>query len=208
MTTDPSAARPGKIAGLVLIGVAAVSTVLGVVTLLGGNGDSEAGQQPQSSAPAASQPSVAPPSTSGSSPGSSSAAPTTTTTTPPVSTTAAPTSTAPGPGQGPGQPGTPSTKDQPVRIYNNSTIADLASRAQNDLKGHGWNVVETGNYSQGIIPTTTVYFVPGTAEEAAARALAAEFGIRAEPRFEGIKDSRPGLILIVTKDYRGAAGKE
>lgn len=201
MTTDPSAARPGKIAGLVLIGVAAVSTVLGVVTLVGGNGDSEAGQQPQSSAPAASQPSVAPPSTSGSSP----ARPTTTTTAPPVTTTAVPT-TAPAPGSG--QPGTPSTKDQPVRIYNNSTIADLASRAQNDLKGHGWNVIETGNYSQGIIPTTTVYFVPGTAEEAAARALAAEFGIRSEPRFDGIKDSSPGLILIVTKDYRGAAGKE
>ncbi|MBC6447162.1 LytR C-terminal domain-containing protein [Actinokineospora xionganensis] len=206
MTTDPSAARPGKIAGLVLIGVAAVSTVLGVVTLLGGNGDSEAGQQPESSAPAASQPSVTPPSTSESSPGQtpSSAAPTTTT--PPVTTTAVPTSA--GPGAGPGQPGTPSTKDQPVRVYNNSTVADLASKARDDLAAHGWNVVETGNYSQGIIPTTTVYFVPGTAEEAAARALAAEFGIRSEPRFEGIKDSRPGLILIVTKDYRGAAGKE
>jgi cytoskeletal protein RodZ len=201
MTTDPSAARPGKIAGLVLIGVAAVSTVIGVVTLLGGNGDSEAGQPPQSSAPAVSQPSAAPPSTPESTP--SSAAPTTA---PPATTTAAPTSAAPVPGSG--QPGTPSTKDQPVRIYNNSTIADLASRVRDDLTGHGWNVVETGNYSQGIIPTTTVYFVPGTAEEAAARALAAEFGIRAEPRFEGIKDSRPGLILIVTKDYRGATGKE
>ncbi|MGH3860737.1 LytR C-terminal domain-containing protein [Actinokineospora sp.] len=205
MTTDPSAARPGKIAGLVLIGVAAVSTVLGVVTLLGGNGDSEAGQQPpQSSAPPASQPSAAPPSTPGSEPGTSSAAPTTTTA-PPI-TTAPPATSAPAPGSG--EPGTPSTKDQPVRIYNNSTIADLASRARNDLTGHGWNVIETGNYSQGIIPTTTVYFVPGTAEEAAARALAAEFGIRVEPRFDGIKDSSPGLILIVTKDYRGAAGKE
>lgn len=200
MTTDPSAARPGKIAGLVLIGVAAVATVLGVVTLVGGNGDSEAGQQPESSAPAASQP-PATPSTPGSTP--SSAAPTTTA--PPVTTTSVPTS-APAPG--PGQPGAPSTKDQPVRVYNNSTIPDLASTARNDLVGRGWNVIETGNYSGGKIPTTTVYFVPGTAEEAAARALAAEFDIRVEPRFDGIKDSSPGLILIVTKDYSAPQGKE
>lgn len=200
MTTDPSAARPGKIAGLVLIGVAAVATVLGVVTLVGGNGDSEAGQQPESSAPAASQPSATP-STPGSTP--SSAAPTTTA--PPVTTTSVPTS-APAPG--PGQPGAPSTKDQPVRVYNNSTIPDLASTARNDLVGRGWNVIETGNYSGGKIPTTTVYFVPGTAEEAAARALAAEFDIRVEPRFDGIKGSSPGLILIVTKDYSAPQGKE
>lgn len=206
MSTDPSALRPGKIAGLALIGVAAVATVLGVVTLVGGNGDSEAGQQP--SAPAASQPSATPPSTPGSTPGStsSSAAPTTTTTAaPPATTTAGPTG-APAPGSG--QPGTPSTKDQPVRVYNNSTIPDLASTARNDLVGRGWNVIETGNYSGGKIPTTTVYFVPGTAEEAAARALAAEFNIRVEPRFDGIKDSSPGLILIVTKDYSAPQGKE
>lgn len=202
MSTDPSALRPGKIAGLALIGVAAVATVLGVVTLVGGNGDSEAGQQP--SAPAASQPSAPPPSTPGST--SSSAAPTTTTAAaPPATTTPAPTS-APAPGSG--QPGAPSTKDQPVRVYNNSTIPDLASTARNDLVGRGWNVIETGNYSGGKIPTTTVYFVSGTAEEAAARALAAEFNIRVEPRFDGIKDSSPGLILIVTKDYSAPQGKE
>ena len=33
-------------------------------------------------------------------------------------------------------------------------------------------VAETGNYSQGIIPTTTVYFRPGTDEEASAKELA------------------------------------
>ena len=35
----------------------------------------------------------------------------------------------------------------------------------------------------------------------AAKTLAAEFGIHAEPRFEGIKDASPGVLVIVTKDY-------
>nr|MBA2324062.1 LytR family transcriptional regulator [Pseudonocardiales bacterium] len=43
---------------------------------------------------------------------------------------------------------------------------------------------------------------PGTSEQAAARALASSFGLRVEPRFEGIKDASPGLIVILTKDYQ------
>jgi hypothetical protein len=58
------------------------------------------------------------------------------------------------------------------------------------------------NYSSGIIPVTTAYFRPGTDEEAAARALGIEFGLRAEPRFEGIQNSAPGVIVIVTNNYK------
>jgi len=31
--------------------------------------------------------------------------------------------------------------------------------------------------------------------------------MRAEPRFEGIQDSRAGIIVIVTNDYQGQDGK-
>lgn len=91
----------------------------------------------------------------------------------------------------------------PVRIYNNSNVGGLAAKATDALKARGWNVVETGNYSGGVIPNSTVYFRPGTDEEAAARSLAEDFGMRVKPRFPGIADSGAGIIMIVTKDYAG-----
>jgi hypothetical protein len=100
-----------------------------------------------------------------------------------------------------------STKSTPVRVYNNSTIKGLAARAAADLKADGWQVAEVGNYSAGTIPTTTVYFRPGTDEESAARAIAADFGMRVEARFAGIKDAEEGVIVIVTNDYGASKGK-
>jgi hypothetical protein len=94
---------------------------------------------------------------------------------------------------------------EPLRVYNNSTIAGLAAKAAEDFRRAGWTVTESRNYSDGVIPTTTVYYRPGTAEQAAAERLAAEFGMRAEPRFAGIQDATPGLIVILTKDYKYAA---
>lgn len=88
-----------------------------------------------------------------------------------------------------------------VRVYNNSTVAGLAHNAAGDLRGRGWDVVEVGNYSQGVIPASTVYFRPGTGEEPAARQLADRLGMRVEKRFGGIQDSSPGVIVIVTQDY-------
>jgi hypothetical protein len=85
-------------------------------------------------------------------------------------------------------------------VLNNSTISGLADRAADDFRGSGWNVTEVGNH-QGRIPVTTVYYRPGTAEEAQAKELAQQFGIRAEPRFEGIQAASPGIIVIVTKEY-------
>ncbi|HVK24110.1 MAG TPA: LytR C-terminal domain-containing protein [Actinokineospora sp.] len=194
MTTDPSSVRTGRVAGIALIGVAAVATVIGVITLLGGNGDSAANQNPSSAAPATTTSAEAPSTSTSqdptSAPVTSSAAPTTTTAAPAPTTTAAPT---PAPA--------PSNKDQPVRVYNNSLETGLAKKAAEDLAEHGWQVAETSNYPQGIIPTTTVYYRPATAEETAARELAQAFGIRVEERFEGLKQASPGLILIVTKDY-------
>jgi LytR cell envelope-related transcriptional attenuator len=89
----------------------------------------------------------------------------------------------------------------PLRVYNNSTITGLAARAAEDFRRAGWPIDVVGNYPQGIIPTTTVYYRPGTAEEAAAQALGQQFGMRVSPRFEGLEDASPGLIVIVTNDY-------
>jgi hypothetical protein len=95
----------------------------------------------------------------------------------------------------------------PVRVYNNSTISGLAARAAADLRADGWNVAEISNYPYGIIPTTTAFYTPGTDEETAAKAIASWFNMKAEPRFEGIQDASPGVIVIVTNDYQGLRAK-
>lgn len=91
----------------------------------------------------------------------------------------------------------------PLRVYNNSTIPGLAARAAADFEAAGWTVTDTGGYN-GLIPTSTVYYRAGTAERDAAEFLGSAFGLRVEERFEGIRSSSPGVIVILTKDYQGA----
>jgi len=205
MSVFSGMSRPMKAAGVALVGVAIIAAVIGGITALGGgNGSNEAG--PSGTSPTPSGSSSAPPSTSSSassSTSSSSASP---------SSPTPPAPSSPAPGQptsaGPGQPGQPggdqqaSNKWVTVRVFNNSTIKGLADRAAEDFRGSGWNVNEVSNYSQGIIPTTTAFYRPGTDEEAAAKQLAQEFGIKAEPRFPGIESASPGVIVIVTKEYQ------
>ncbi|SFB60252.1 LytR cell envelope-related transcriptional attenuator [Amycolatopsis marina] len=220
--------RPARAAGIGLLAVAAAAAVIGGVTLLtNGDGDNTAAP-PSTSAPG----SPSDPGTSGpdgssppSSPGDTSTPPGTSgEPSDPADPTGQPEQSGqPGqPGQPqPGQPGGPpapgadgsqqdrqaSAKWVSVRVYNNSTTKGLASKAAEDLRGQGWNVGEVANYSSGIIPTTTAYYRPGTDEQTAADALAASFGMRSEPRFAGIKDSAPGVIVIVTNDYGQSNGK-
>jgi hypothetical protein len=97
--------------------------------------------------------------------------------------------------------GGPSHAAVPVRVLNNSTITGLADRAAGDMRAKGWNVVEVGNYPNGVIPVSTVYFRPGTDEEPAADAVASELGIRSQPRFDGIEQASPGLIVIATNNW-------
>ena len=40
-----------------------------------------------------------------------------------------------------------------------------------------------------------------------ARALGKEFSLRVEPRFQGIADASPGVIVIVTKEYADRQSK-
>jgi LytR cell envelope-related transcriptional attenuator len=88
-----------------------------------------------------------------------------------------------------------------LRVYNNSTIRGLAARVARDLSAAGWTVVEVGNFAQGTVPTTTVYYQEGTDQRADAEAIAHQFGMRVEPRFPGISNVGSGVIVIVTSDY-------
>jgi hypothetical protein len=48
-----------------------------------------------------------------------------------------------------------------------------------------------------------VYYRPGTGEQQAAQAIGNQFSLRVEPRFAGLDEASPGLIVIATNDYRG-----
>jgi hypothetical protein len=208
-SAESSATRPLRVAGLVLLGVAAISLVIGLFSIFGGNGDDNGdGDQADGDRPPTSTSAPA-----GSAPADSSTAPGQSTSRPPASsgaptspgTTSQPGTVVPTPpgGDGNGEPG----KTQRVRVYNNSTVAGLAQRAADELREAGWPVVGVANYPSGTIPTTTVYYRPGTAEQSAAELLADEFGMRVEPRFEGLREFEPGLVVIVTSDYQGPGGE-
>ncbi|MFI9452614.1 LytR C-terminal domain-containing protein [Amycolatopsis sp. NPDC052450] len=199
--------RPMKAAGLALVGVAVIAAVIGGITLTSGGGDSDTatppGTTPTTSDGATQPSSPAPGSPSASTPPASSAPPSS------APASSAPPASQPGqtgqPGQpGPGQPGgdqQASHKWVTVRVYNNSTIQGLGEQAAQDFRASGWNVSEVKGYP-GRLPETVAYFRPGTDEEAAAKALALEFGFRAEPRFKEIENIGPGVIVILTKDYK------
>lgn len=91
----------------------------------------------------------------------------------------------------------------PVRVYNNSTISGLADDVAGTLRGSGADVKEVGNYSDGNVPTSGVYYGEGAGEKAEAERIAGELGIEARPRFEGLGDAAPGVIVIVTQDMQG-----
>ncbi len=103
---------------------------------------------------------------------------------------------------GRGSGAAPAAATSPVRVYNNSTITGLAAGAADDFRDAGWTVEQVANYSSGIIPSSTVYYRPGTPEQSSAERIGTEFGLRAEPRFAGLANASPGLIVIVTNDYQ------
>lgn len=204
MTSPESGStRPLRVAGVALLGVAAVALVIGLVTMFGGNGDGRADGNGEERPP---EPSTT---TSSSRPGnppsslttSKSVPPTTTTTSSSGRPTTTTTTTRP-PADGNGEP----EKTVPVRVLNNSKIKGLAATAKNDLVADGWQVVEIGNYSATNLPETTVFFRPGTEEEAAARALASSFGLAVAPRIDTLADHPPGVIVVVTNGYADSGG--
>lgn len=205
--------RPLRTAGLALLGLAALALLVGLISVVGDddpNGTAADGRPPVTvTTPPDADPSATAGSTTSTPPPASSVP-----AVPPPGGTAAP-GQAPGPAPGPppgaipaggiGDGGSGSGKvDQrgAVRVYNNSTIRGLAAQAAADLRAAGWAVVEVGNYSGGTIPTTTVYW-QAEDQRSAAEAMGEGFGMRVEPRFDGIRGASPGLIVIVTNDYSG-----
>lgn len=219
MTAPASGGQsPLKIAGIALVGVGVVAAVVGLIGLTGG-GEDGGNQAAPPSASAEPAPAPAPEDGTGddATPGTGATpAPGTPGETSPFTPGAPGTPGSPGyEGAGPGsagQGGSGSAAGEGsavaarpvVRIYNNSTIRGLAEKAAGEFRTNGWTVSQVQNYSQGVIPTTTVYYRQGTAEKAAAEEIAKKFGIRSEPRFDGIQDATPGVIVIVTRDFSAA----
>jgi LytR cell envelope-related transcriptional attenuator len=217
--TSPSSSggpSPLRIGGIALIGIGIIAGAVGLGSLAtsgGDAGDSEQAAPPPLStqvtlapAPSASAPASTPAATPAPPPTSTAVSVPSFTPTPtsaPAASGGTPPSTRAGSGGTAGTGSTSGSARAPVRVYNNSTITGLAARVAADLRNGGWQVEEVGNYPSGVIPTSTVYYRPGTGEQQAAQALAAQFGLRAEPRFHGLDDASPGLILIATNDYRG-----
>ena len=213
MAASPS--RPAlRTAGIALLGVGVIAATIGLFTAVTGGGGGTNTAAPASSVEAL--PSVAPsapavavaPTAAPSAPVDTAApatpqvaapAPAPTGAAEPAPAPAEPARPAAGAASGGG--GGPATR-APVRVYNNSLVKGLAARAQSDFEGAGWQVTAASNYSAGNIPTSTVYFRPGTGEEAAAQELGQEFGLRVEPRFNGLDEASPGVIVIVTNDYQ------
>lgn len=195
---DSGSTRPLRVAGIALLGVAAVALVIGLITMFGGNGDGRAdgnGEERPPEATSTTKSSTLPGNPPSSATTTKSVPPTTTTTSSGPTTTTTTGSTPPGDGNGEPE------KSVPVRVLNNSKIKGLAATAQDDLKADGWQVVSIGNYSASNLPETTVFFRPGTDEEAAARALAAAFGLAVQPRIDTLAGEPAGVLVVVTNDY-------
>ncbi|HEX3785934.1 MAG TPA: LytR C-terminal domain-containing protein [Pseudonocardiaceae bacterium] len=202
MSTSPTGpVRPARLAGFILLGVAVVAVGLGIFALADSASGQTASQPPTSVTSPETVPVTTPKPTTTVKPTTTTAAPTTTTTAPTTSYPAGQTTTvipAPPANTAPAAP-----PPVMVRVYNNSTIKGLAAEAAADLKNAGFDVVEVGNYSQGIVPATTAYYSPAPGEQQTAQAIAAKYSMRVLPRFQGIADASPGVIVIVTNNFKG-----
>jgi hypothetical protein len=235
-TPAPSGPSFLRVGGLAFIGIAVIAAVIGLATLANsGMPDTTRTAAPSAipsdtAAPEAAPPLEVPPPTSA--PATGSEVPVPSFSPPPAEGSAAPPpapggapapgapGAAPAPGTAPGAPpaaagsdgvassgGAPAAARAPLRVYNNSRIEGLAAGAADDFRNAGWVVTDVGAYGEGIIPVTTVYYRPGTDEEAAANALGEQFGLRVMPRFEGLEDASPGVIVIVTREYADRQSK-
>ncbi|MBF6277803.1 MULTISPECIES: LytR C-terminal domain-containing protein [Nocardia] len=178
----PSGGPPLRALAMVLIALAIVFAGLGAMALSNSSSDSAAAET-SSDTETTAAPVTTTRAAATTTAATTTAAPTSTLTT----TTAAATSTTAG-----------VDKTVPVRVLNNSTVAGLASRTGSQLTASGFDVTETGNYPGGVIAKTTVYYGNSPHERETAQAIANELGVSAEPRFAGIADSPPGVIVIVT----------
>ena len=216
--TPSDGPSPLRVGGLALLGVGAVAAIVGIGSLVSGGGGSSTAAAPTTSAASTTEPgagaATTTPAASGVPVPSFGATPTNAIAAPGAggdgtAGTGAGGGAAGGSGSGSGSGGGTGSGNggaalvkAPVRVYNNSTITGLAGRAADDFRSNGWAVEAVANYPFGTIPTSTVYYRPGTSEQSAAEAMGKAFGLRVAPRFTGLDDASPGLITIVTNDYQ------
>jgi hypothetical protein len=213
VAASPSGSRsPLRTGGVALLGIGVVAATIGLLTsLTGGDGSAPAPASVQAQPTAGESVVPAEPAPSVAAAPSAPVVPETPVVPPAAESAVAPPA-ASEPAAAAPRPEAPAAAAQapraaegarePLRVYNNSLIRGLAAQAESDFRGAGWTVTEASNYSEGTIPRSTVYFRPGTGEEAAARNLAEQFGLRVEPRFSGLGGATPGVIVIVTNDYQ------
>jgi len=226
---SPGSRSPLRVAGMALLGIGVIAAFAGLITTTQGDGKGTVAQAPTASsavlypngeAAVPSAPAVASPPPEAAAPAPQAApfvpgatgdgtavgaepsvqpAPAAPAEQPPAVAAPAP---AGGDAGGGAAPGGEAAAREPLRVYNNSLVKGLAAQAAADLRDAGYTVTEIGGYPGSAIPSSTVYYRPGTAEEAAAQQLGRAFGFRVEPRFSGIQSASPGVIVIVTKEYR------
>jgi LytR cell envelope-related transcriptional attenuator len=227
---SPGSRSPLRVAGIALLGVGVIAALAGLITSTQGESNGTVAQAPTSSSqvldptgqaapptapviasppsevPSATTPFVPGPTGDGTAVGAApSAAPEPAPAEPaapaPAPAIAAPAPAPAGSGQEAGGTGSSAARE-PLRVYNNSKIQGLAARAAGDFRDAGYTVSEIGGYPGATIPASTVYYRPGTGEQAAAQEIGLTFGLRVEPRFSGIQSATPGVIVIVTKEYQ------
>lgn len=109
---------------------------------------------------------------------------------------------APAPGEGAnganGQGGADAAPKR-VNVLNNSTVSNLAKDISGDIKKKGYDLGEVGNFSDEILPETTVFFPEGdSAAEEEARKLASEMHGVARPNIDSLpKDATKDRSLTV-----------
>ncbi|WP_127781949.1 LytR C-terminal domain-containing protein [Rhodococcus sp. X156] len=183
MSANPKPPHPPmRVLGMFLVILAVALVGVGVL-ISGGSQDNAAAPAPATSAPALTT------------------SPEATTPAPPSTTTPEPATTTPPPSTTP--LATPASSQVGVQVLNNTTTRGLADRAAQQLRGAGWDVAKVGNYPGGIVPSTVVYFRPGTDEQAAATRLAGTLGASAQPRPSGFATFGDGLIVVLASDYDG-----
>ncbi|MFD6195574.1 LytR C-terminal domain-containing protein [Mycobacteriaceae bacterium NPDC060252] len=103
-----------------------------------------------------------------------------------VSATAAPKSTTPPPAPKP-----------EVRVYNTTSVPDLARGAADQVAAAGWKVAEVGNLPMPEVNVTTVFFGKTAGEEEAAHEIAKVLGVQAAPRAPELVEQPPGVVVAV-----------
>ncbi|MBA0046169.1 LytR C-terminal domain-containing protein [Mycobacterium sp. NPDC050853] len=84
-----------------------------------------------------------------------------------------------------------------VRVYNTTSVPDLARGAADQVASGGWKVTEVGNLPMPDVNVTTVFFGKTAGEEEAAHEIAKLLAIPAAPRPPELAEQPPGVVVAV-----------